>query len=298
MEELKAMFRVCAHIKKDGVRCNSPAMKGMNFCYQHIGGNVRELTRARSIYNGPKLDFVYPGCRQAIQHDFFVIAQAMNDGHIDLQTANTYNRIYSACERNLRRFEDLYQKDAERELAPLPVAPGSETSSTDVIPLSTDVIPLPPADVIPTENLGGPLKPGFGLSGEQTDSTPSPTDDVILSEVDADRRQRVEGSAVSQPNENLGAPQPALSSPKGLEEMWEQAPEQHQPTNLTPTEPTPTFDIQTIDYKKYDPRFKELERLHSTDPDYIDHLRAAIRQIQEEEEQAWRAAGCPPLAAS
>ena len=80
--------------------------------------------------------------------------------------------------------------------------------------------------------------------------------------------------------------------------MWEQAPEQHQPTNVTPTEPTPTFDIQTIDYKKYDPRFKELERLHSSDPDYIDHLRAAIRQIQEEEEQAWRAAGCPPLAAS
>ena len=172
MEELKAMFRVCAHIKKDGVRCNSPAMKGMNFCYQHIGGNVRELTRARSIYNGPKLDFVYPGCRQAIQHDFFVIAQAMNDGKIDLQTANTYNRIYSACERNLRRFEDLYQKDAEAEFAPLPEAPGSETSPTDaiplsadVIPLSTDVIPLPPADVIPTENLGGPLKPGFGLSG-------------------------------------------------------------------------------------------------------------------------------------
>jgi hypothetical protein len=287
MEELKAMFRVCAHIKKDGVRCNSPAMKGMNFCYQHIGGNVRELTRARSIYNGPKLDFVYPGCRQAIQHNFFVIAQAMNDGKIDLQTANTYNRIYSACERNLRRFETLYQKDAEAEFAPLPEAPASETSPTDAIPLSADVIPLPPADVIPTENLGGPLKPGFGLSGEQTDSTPSPTDDVILSEVDADRRQRVEGSAVSQSNNDAGAPfKRSLSGEQ----------EQPSPTNVTPTEPTPIFDIQTIDYKKYDPRFKELERLHSSDPDYIDHLRAAIRQIQEEEEQAWRAAGCPSLA--
>ena len=272
MEELKAMFRVCAHIKKDGVRCNSPAMKGMNFCYQHIGGNVRELTRARSIYNGPKLDFVYPGCRQAIQHDFFVIAQAMNDGKIDLQTANTYNRIYSACERNLRRFETLYQKDAEAEFAPLPEAPGSETSSTDVIPLSTDVIPLPPADVIPTDNLGGPLKPGFGLSGEN----------VGAPHLEEMWEQTLE------PNENAGAPfKRSLSGEQ----------EQPSPTNVTPTEPTPTFDIQTIDYKKYDPRFKELERLHSTDPDYIDHLRAAIRQIQEEEEQAWRAAGCPPLTA-
>ena len=121
MEELKAMFRVCAHIKKDGVRCNSPAMKGMNFCYQHIGGNIRELTRARSTYIGPRLDFLYPGDRQSIQHNLSVIAQAVDDGKIDLQTANTYIRIYSACERNLRRWETLYQKDApEKELAPLP----------------------------------------------------------------------------------------------------------------------------------------------------------------------------------
>ncbi len=254
MEELKAMFRVCVHIKKDGVRCNSPAMKGMNFCYQHIGGNIRELTRARSTYIGPKLDFVYPGCRQAIQHNFFVIAQAMNDGHIDLQTACAYNRIYSACERNLRRFETLYQKDAEAELAPLPDEnPESETSPTDVIPLSADVIPLPA--------------------------------DVILSEVDADRRQRVEGPASSQPNDNLGAPR--------LEETWEQVP--NQPDNAPVLKQAPTFDILTIDFKKYDLRFKKLERLYSSDDDYIDRLRAAIRQIHEEEEQAWRAAGCPEL---
>lgn len=148
MEELKAMFRVCAHIKKDKKRCNSPAMKGMNFCYQHIGGNIRELTRARSIYSGPKLDLLYPGFRQAIQHNLHVVAQAINDGHIDLQTANTYNRIYSACERNLRRFEDLYQEDPEAELAPIP-------NETD-LPYTA-----------PTQSEGGPLKPAVGLSEEQ-----------------------------------------------------------------------------------------------------------------------------------
>src|SRR5690242_8864888 len=110
MEELKAMFRVCVHIKKDGVRCNSPAMKGMNFCYQHIGGSIRELTRARSTYNGAKLDFLYPGHRQAIQHNCFVVAQAMNDGRLDLSMANTYNRIFATCERNLRRWETLCKK--------------------------------------------------------------------------------------------------------------------------------------------------------------------------------------------
>src|SRR5690348_10513080 len=174
MEELKAMFRVCAHIKKDKKRCNSPAMKGMNFCYQHIGGNIRELTRARSIYSGPKLDLLYPGFRQAIQHNLHVVAQAINDGHIDLQTANTYNRIYSACERNLRRFETLYQNNSpDSELAPIP-------DETD-FPYTA-----------PTQSEGGPLKPAVGLSGEQ-----------------------------KQPF-HAGAPQPALSSSKGLDETWEE----------------------------------------------------------------------------
>jgi len=265
MEELKAMFRVCAHIKKDKKRCNSPAMKGMNFCYQHIGGNIRELTRARSIYSGPKLDLLYPGFRQAIQHNLHVVAQAINDGHIDLQTANTYNRIYSACERNLRRFEDLYQKDAEAELAPIPdETPEPEPSPTDVI---------------------------------------HPTTDVILSEVDADRRQpndnlgapSFRGVCERVGEENLGTPQPALSSPKGPEESREEMSNQ-QPS--APTEPTvqeqqPTFDTKKIDFKKYNSRFDVLERLYSNEPDYIDRLRGAILQIHQEEEQAWRAAACP-----
>lgn len=135
MEELKAMFRVCAAKKKDGTRCNSPALKGGNFCFQHIGGSLREHTRARSIYNGPLLDFLYPGTRQSIQHNFFVVAQAMNDGKLDLATARAFNRIFSACEQNLQRFEALYQKpNPEPELLEVPdevpVVPIEEPSNS------------------------------------------------------------------------------------------------------------------------------------------------------------------------
>ncbi|MFZ0663379.1 MAG: hypothetical protein WAM66_11855 [Acidobacteriaceae bacterium] len=105
MEELKAMFRVCAHIKSDGNRCNSPAMTGINFCYQHIGGSVSTLARARSTRSTAKLDFVYPGDREAIQHNLFLIAQALSEGKIDTQTANTYNRIFRTSELNLHRWE-------------------------------------------------------------------------------------------------------------------------------------------------------------------------------------------------
>ena len=65
------------------------------------------------------------------------------------------------------------------------------------------------------------------------------------------------------------------------------------PTDPIVQEQPTTFDTRTIDFKKYDPRFKELERLYSDCPDYGDRVRDAIRQIHEEEEQAWLATGYP-----
>ncbi|MFZ0661672.1 MAG: hypothetical protein WAM66_03190 [Acidobacteriaceae bacterium] len=99
------MFPICAHIKSDGNRCNSPAMTGINFCYQHIGGSVSALARARSTRSTAKLDFVYPGDREAIQHNLFLIAQALTEGKIDTAAANTYNRIFRTSELNLHRWE-------------------------------------------------------------------------------------------------------------------------------------------------------------------------------------------------
>ena len=152
MEELKAMFRVCVHIKKDGIRCNSPALKGGNFCFQHIGGSIRELTRARSTYNGRQLDFLYPGTRQAIQHNLFVVAQAMNDGNLELATANTYNRLFSTCERNLRRWEMQQKKSGpEPELLEVPDDASEEPTFS---PLSENVGAPSFCAVSPRERVG------------------------------------------------------------------------------------------------------------------------------------------------
>ena len=90
---------------------------------------------------------------------------------------------------------------------------------------------------------------------------------------------------------HAGAPQPALSSTKSLEETWEASNQQPSaPTQSTTPEQQPTFDTKKIDFKKYNSRFDVLERLYSSEPDYIDRLRGAILQIHKEEEQAWRAA--------
>lgn len=105
MDKATALFPLCAHIKSDGNRCGSAALKGMNLCFQHIGGSiVSARARATSIANAG-LKFVYPSDREAIQHNLFLVAQALVDGKMDTAMANTLNRIFRTCELNLRRSE-------------------------------------------------------------------------------------------------------------------------------------------------------------------------------------------------
>ena len=252
-EDLKAMFRVCVHIKKDGIRCNSPALSGGNFCFQHIGGSLREHTRARSIYRGPQLDFLYPGTRQAIQNNLFVVAQAMNDGNLELATANSYNRIFSACERNLRRFELLYQKsgpDVEfpevPEEAPEKKAPnpdGNQRSTAGSVDQLTGI-------VIPTEVSGA-------NEAEEPACSESPND-VILSGATAG--SKVEGPAFSSPShripENTKAPSVSPES---------------EPLELTPEEIA---------------RFDELESRYINDPTFADRIRDTYHDIREQRRNA------------
>jgi hypothetical protein len=195
MEELKAMFRVCAHTKSDGNRCGSPALRGGNFCFQHIGGSIRALTRARSTYIGPKLDFLYPGDRQSIQHNLFVVAQAMNDGKLDLPTADTYKRIFASCERNLRGWEAQQRKPGpEKELSPLP----------DEAPEAAEQhLPHSPTVVIPTEATKGSEAEGPAFS----QSSPNPTQ--------SDNPEGVPPNTASDPNAEQApnAKQPTADEP-------------------------------------------------------------------------------------
>ncbi len=61
-----------------------------------MGGSVSALSRARAATSGPnaRLSLVYPGRREGIQHNLFLVARALSDGKIDSPVANTYNRIF------------------------------------------------------------------------------------------------------------------------------------------------------------------------------------------------------------
>jgi hypothetical protein len=267
MEELKAMFRVCAHIKKDGVRCNSPAMKGMNFCYQHIGGNIRELTRARSTYIGPKLDFLYPGDRQSIQNNLFVIAQAMNDGKLDLQTACAYNRIYSACERNLRRWETLYLKNSpEKELSPVPA---EAQDSADA-----DNAGAPSFRAVSSSERVGDEKTEPDADG---DNVGAPSFRAVSS------RERVGDKESGE--QKSASPQPCHPEAEFVAQATNVAegPAVNTPADVPTKQKSSDWDESEIDWMKYNDRFLEIDRKYMNHPSYTDRLHAEIQKIKDEE---------------
>jgi hypothetical protein len=44
--------RTCDHLKEDGIYCDSPALRGQNFCYYHLNVRGRRLQMARARRRG------------------------------------------------------------------------------------------------------------------------------------------------------------------------------------------------------------------------------------------------------
>ena len=109
-----AVFPLCSHIKSNGDQCASPALHGMRFCFQHLGGTTSSLLRARSTtVNNADLHLAYPADRESIQYNLDLVAQALAEGRIDTSIANTYNRIYRTCEQNLHRWEKAHKGETK-----------------------------------------------------------------------------------------------------------------------------------------------------------------------------------------
>ena len=62
-------FRTCDHLKEDGVYCNSPALRGRNYCYFHLNLRGRRLNMARGRALGPDqpVNLPFPEDMYAVQ---------------------------------------------------------------------------------------------------------------------------------------------------------------------------------------------------------------------------------------
>jgi hypothetical protein len=151
-----AVFPLCAHVKGDGEQCGSPALRGMRFCFQHLGGTTSSLLRARSTtVNNADLNLAYPADRESIQYNLALIAQALAEDRIDTSIANTYIRLYRVCEQNLHRWEKLHKGEKS-------------------MPAPADAV----GDPAPADAVDGSLKPG--LSDYMTRSAPPPPSTLVV----------------------------------------------------------------------------------------------------------------------
>jgi hypothetical protein len=112
--------RLCTHIKVNGIRCASPALRGEVFCYFHqrmIRG-VRTPSRSR-LHPIAMLEN-----QEAIQASLMEVVNALVRNQIDVARARLVLRALSIAARNASKTHfDCWQSDMVNEVPEYPAAP-------------------------------------------------------------------------------------------------------------------------------------------------------------------------------
>ncbi len=146
------MYMECRHIKTNGLRCESPALKGRPFCYYH--SKVHTIGAEPNLKYGP-LQLPSPEDRAAIQLSVARINDAVINSRIDLKkAASLYEGLKIAA-----RFIDpkKYFHEAETVQSAEQCSDGDELA-----PLVTNAMMTTTATIV--------LTPTFVLAA----STPTP----------------------------------------------------------------------------------------------------------------------------
>lgn len=99
----------CQHIKADGVRCGSPAIRHKNFCYVHHQLRIPKPNPMRRL---PSFEDA-----NGVQCAIMQVAEAVLQKQLDRQTANTILYALQTAASNLKRvrFEPPLSKLVENE---------------------------------------------------------------------------------------------------------------------------------------------------------------------------------------
>ena len=82
-------LRTCDHLKEDGIYCQSPALKGRDYCYFHLKlrGRRLNMARARVLAADQPLDLPFPEDMHSVQVTLFEVVNALVNKRIDTKTA-------------------------------------------------------------------------------------------------------------------------------------------------------------------------------------------------------------------
>lgn len=96
------MIKICTHIKFDGVRCGSPAMRGNSRCYFHLKQHYREKPRRQS--KRP------PRMASGVVYVFQALERHTTDEVLSTeQLAQVYKQAQRAMRRHLERLKRRLQ---------------------------------------------------------------------------------------------------------------------------------------------------------------------------------------------
>jgi hypothetical protein len=81
--------RTCDHLKEDGIYCQSPALRGRDYCYFHLKLRGRRLNMARTrvLAADQPLDLPFPEDMHSVQVTLFEVVNALVNKRIDTKTA-------------------------------------------------------------------------------------------------------------------------------------------------------------------------------------------------------------------
>lgn len=122
------MIHLCRHILPGGKLCEQAAVKDTLFCRHHSAVKAalaREKAAAEAEIEDTPIAFVYPEDRAAVQLNYFLVLQALNDKRIDNRTANSMNRLLRSCDLNLRQGA-LAETDREKAVKNVVTLPDGE----------------------------------------------------------------------------------------------------------------------------------------------------------------------------
>ena len=128
--EHKPEVKICEHIKDDGIRCGSPAIRGRHFCYHHSRCHAPSHLGTR-LYRAP-----IPECIASLQLTIMQVSQALGSGTI---TEKTAARLLYAVQlsTNLLKMKEAQQQKNTPEGAPFKPSVGL----SGVVPANSTVSP-------------------------------------------------------------------------------------------------------------------------------------------------------------
>ena len=116
------MVPLCKYILDGDQPCEQAAIKGGHYCRHHQV--VRKSVAAADEAAPVPLPFVYPSNHTAQLYNYFLLAQALNEGRLDLRTVNALIRILKACDASLKASVAEGEQLSEADLSSEPEAPG------------------------------------------------------------------------------------------------------------------------------------------------------------------------------